>query len=367
MSAKQTAVEARDVARFLAAYSKIYHAGAFGSPTADELAAMPFYAVDDIRVGDDRTVIIKKLLTRASTRRDFTGRMYKIPAGASVVTNIARTPSGPIPIFSQDYLFTYIEDRLLTEALWRQGWSIHAINVSAASEIIACWSKRGRALDYSEVDLKTVGKIPFDGGLDRDRILAEVDVQSDWHDDYPFYSDGSWSALNLRGFWPHDPTRGVKPAEMSKRWKAENPETLNLKCEWTDLAEHCPATIELVESVGWWAGLERVRLLRMAGRGGRGGALRRHTDITDRAAGTRDGQIARFHVALVTDPRITMTSWTHLGERVDVHLSPWECWYLDQRKPHAVSNPTGIDRIHLVIDVVVDAEVRWHIEEAMIA
>lgn len=108
----------------------------------------------------------------------------------------------------------------------------------------------------------------------------------------------------------------------------------------------------------WACRTERVRLLRMSGRGGKGGQLLRHTDITDRAAGVADGQVARFHVPLITDPRIVMHTWDLDGTRTATHLSPWRAWYLDARKPHAVVNPTGVDRIHLVIDVIADAAVR---------
>jgi hypothetical protein len=97
-------------------------------------------------------------------------------------------------------------------------------------------------------------------------------------------------------------------------------------------------------------GLERVRILRMAGRDGKGGRLGRHTDVTDKASGVRDGLITRLHIPLVTHPAIVMSAWGLSGRRSDVHLPAWTLWYLDARKPHAVTNPTGTDRLHLVID-----------------
>jgi hypothetical protein len=174
-------------------------------------------------------------------------------------------------------------------------------------------------------------------------------------------SDGSWSAVSLRGFRRDDPTWGIKPSEMPRTWKADNPEALTYPCEWTVLADECPTMREVVESVSWWNGLERVRLLQMAGRGGKGGTLSRHTDITDREGGTRDGQIVRFHIPLVTHPDIKMHSWDLDGIHRATHLPPWSMWYLDARKPHAVTNPTGVDRVHLVVDVVADPDVRAHL------
>jgi hypothetical protein len=213
----------------------------------------------------------------------------------------------------------------------------------------------------------TVGRVPVSiPDALRSQIVSEIQPLTGWDDDYPFYSDGSWSALSLRGFYRDDPTKGVKPSEMPKAWKAENPGDLALECGWTRLADSCPSIVSLIESVSWWGNLERVRLLRMEGRGGKGGALKRHTDITDRAAGTRDGQIARFHIALQTHPDIKMTAWTLDGTPTPIHLAPWDCWYLDQRKPHAVVNPTGVDRVHLVIDVKSDETVREQIASAVL-
>jgi Aspartyl/Asparaginyl beta-hydroxylase len=219
---------------------------------------------------------------------------------------------------------------------------------------------------YPAHDLLMVGHIPevrvppdAIGG-----ILEEVAAVTAWHDDFPFYSDGSWSAVSLRGFRPDDPQWGIKPAEMPRAWREQHPEALDYACDWTTLAQRTPALRQLVEGVTWWGGLERVRLLRMAGRGGRGGVLARHTDVTDKAAGTRDGQVVRFHVPLVTDPRIVMHTWELDGTRLVTHLPAWSCWYLDARKPHAVLNPTGTDRVHLVVDVVADAAVREHLGEA---
>lgn len=361
--------DSRDVSRFLQHYSKRYYAGAFATPTAKEIDKMPREDVADLRSDSgDRTVLIMKNLTRDSFRRDFVGNKMMLPAGAKLVTNIARTPGAPIPnLQAFDFVFSYVEDRELTAGLLSQGRVMTSTNITAASEIVACWGQPGTGASYAAADLVTVGRVPLavPDSL-RASIVSEIQPLVGWDDDYPFYSDGSWSALSVRGFYKDDPTRGVKPAEMPKAWKAENPGDLALDCEWTRLANDCPSIVTLIESVPWWTNLERVRLLRMEGRGGKGGALKRHTDITDRAAGTRDGQIARFHIALQTHPDIKMTAWTLEGKATPIHLAPWDCWYLDQRKPHAVVNPTGVDRVHLVVDVKADEAVREQIANAVL-
>jgi hypothetical protein len=357
---------ARDAARFLQQYSKRYAAGAFATPTAKELAADPGM-VRDWRLGDHRTLAVVKALGRDSKRKDFTGREFHLPKGATVVTHLARTPGAPIPDLDQfDYVMGYIEDHELAAGLASQGRPIKTWRITSASEVIAVWSRPGDVDGLAAADLMTVSSLPGFSvkTFTRKLVLDELTQVDEWHDDFPYYSDGSWGAVNLRGFKQDDPRWGIKPSEMPRQWQSEHPEAMRYQCDWTTLSMHTPAIRELVESVSWWSRLERVRLLRMAGRDGKGGKLNRHTDITDRNAGTRDGQIVRFHIPLITDPAIVMHSWDLSGRERATHLQPWRCYYLDARKPHAVTNPTGVDRIHLVVDVVSSPQVRAHIADS---
>lgn len=172
-----------------------------------------------------------------------------------------------------------------------------------------------------------------------------------WFDDYPLYSDGSWSAVSLRGFYPN-PSLGVKPSEMDRKWKAEHPVDLKRQCQWTDLAADCPKLVSVVNENFPDVGLERVRLLRMAPPAGKKPSkLARHTDITDKSAGTDNGKITRFHIPLITHPSSKMTAWDLEGRKAEVHLNALSVWYLDARKPHAVVHAGPVDRIHLVVDV----------------
>lgn len=351
---------------FMQTYAKRYHAGAFATPTANEILAKP-EGLTEWRDGDHYTVAFASRLQRDSIRTDFTGRSYGIPRGSVVVRTIARTLGAPIPNLDRyDYINAYVEDAELAEGLAAQGRARIAVRVSAASEIIAVWGPpRMPEWRYSDYDLATVTPMPMSipGGI-RPEIEAELALLGGWDDDFPYYSDGSWSALSLRGFYPEDPSKGVKPAEMPKTWKAEHPGDLLRPCEWTKLAGEMPVLMDWVRSVAWWSRVERVRLLRMDGRGGKGGSLGRHSDITDRDTGTRDGQITRFHVPLVTDPEIKLHSWDLDGRHSETHLAAFRCYYLDSRKPHSVTNPTGVNRIHLVADVFTDANVRSLITEA---
>lgn len=358
---------ARDAARFMAGYAKGYGAGAFATPTRKEIAADPFRLQEWRDAGGRRVIGWGSELSRPSVRNDWTGRPFTLGSGAGVLTHLAREQGADVPnLAGWDYVFAYVEDTPLTLALYRQQRVRVATRITAASELLACWGRAGVDAEHQEAahDLATVTRLPLEvDGSTREAIAGELAGLSGWHDDFPYYSDGSWAALSLRGFRPDDPKWGIKPAEMPRKWQEAHPEALGYRCDWTVLATATPTLRELVERVDWWGGLERVRLLRMAGRGGRGGKLARHTDITDRAAGLGDGQVARFHIPLHTHPDITMTSWDLEGGRSTTHLPPFTLWYLDARKPHAVTNPTGVDRVHLVVDVAADATVRDRIAE----
>jgi hypothetical protein len=344
----------QEAARVLNRYARKYSAGAFATPTIADMGHI-------IERGElyewDGVLAVAQWQRHDSQRTDWTGTRYTIPAATMVIKHIAVAPGAKVPNLSGfGRVFGYHEDRTLTAAMESQRREVCATRISAASEIISCWGRTGSRREYQPWDAATLVRLP--PPVTRDELNAaawEAKRLDGWFDDYPFYSDGSWSALSLRGFNPADPTWGAKPSEMSKAWHAQHPEARNYrKCDWTVLADKLPACRNVINAVSWWPGLERVRLLKMSGRAGKPGKLLRHTDVTDKAAGTRDGQIIRFHIPLVTTESVTMTAWNLAGHEATVHLPLGSMWYLDARKPHAVTNASGIDRIHLVVDVLAD-------------
>lgn len=347
-------------------YAKQYAAGAFAFPTKKELEANP----SQLRSWDGFAAVAKTL-TRDSGRRDFTGAPFTIPAGAVLYSHVVRDESEVqfarhVPMVADEatHVVAYLDDLVLCEALRAQGYNLLAATVSASSELKGVFHQ-GPEHEYPEYDLATVTPIPLDITPDQFTDMAmEGGGLAGFRDDWPLYSDGSWGALCLKGFYPEDPGRDMKPLEMNKKWQAEHLDDLGRDCEWTTLAADCPALMEWITSVPWWADMERVRLLQMSGRDGKGGALGRHTDIGDKQFGTDDGKIVRFHTPLVTHPDIKLHSWDLSGVKTSTHLQAGRTYYLDARKPHAVSNPTGVDRVHLVVDVVSNAEVRQYIAES---
>lgn len=92
------------------------------------------------------------------------------------------------------------------------------------------------------------------------------------------------------------------------------------------------------------AGLLKVRLMKMNAR----------TSVGEHRDNFRgDGSVARFHIPIVTHPRVVFRV-----EGVHYHLSEGELYKIDVSKRHAVENSSDIDRIHLVFDVKTDNVIR---------
>jgi hypothetical protein len=349
----------RDLAKFMNNYARAHAAGAFATPTAKEIGELR--RTGNLNIADrfGLSVLASKTITRDSWRVDWTGQRFSIPRGFTMVTHVAADQRAVLPDLGWAHGVTaYLDDENVTGQLRQRGRTLMAVKISAASELIGMWAD-GAEVRYGPLDTATLRRIPIEVPDEaRAAIMSELSDIQGWHDDYPFYSDGSWSAVSLRGFNPADPSWGVKPAEMPKSWHEQHPGADRMVCDWTVLAQRTPAIVDFINSVKIWGRMERVRLLRMAGKTGKPGALGRHTDITDRASGPGDGQIVRFHVPLLTDERAKMTAWDLSGRSRTVHLPQWSCWYLDARKPHSVVNASGRDRIHLVVDVIADSDVR---------
>jgi hypothetical protein len=353
-------VDAKQVNKFIAQYAKGYQGGQFAAPLPKELEANPGAVLEA-----EGFVAIRKTLPRGSSRKDFTGRAYKLPPGASVLTHVAREPGAALPrwVGHYNYVYTYVEDGELSDQMRQAGWKVKAYRVSATSEIMACWCRAEEPpLPISVADLRTFTRLNIPVPVAAfEAELASVDC---WHDDFPYYSDGTWSAVSIRGYKQDDPRWGVKPSEMPQKWRDEHPDDLNLKCDWTVLASRTPKIRQWVEQTVGGGEVERVRLFRMTARKDKDGKLGRHSDIQDQDVGTRDGMLARLHIPIRTHPDIKMTVWDLDGNERSAHLAAGGVYYLDTRKPHSVQNKSDVDRVHLVVDLVVTPEVRVRLMES---
>lgn len=87
--------------------------------------------------------------------------------------------------------------------------------------------------------------------------------------------------------------------------------------------------------------LQAVRLMRLTP----GSVIKPHRDH-DLAA---EWGVARIHVPITTNPDVTF-----LLNDTPVAMRSGEAWYLRLADPHAVANRGSSDRVHLVIDALVD-------------
>lgn len=107
----------------------------------------------------------------------------------------------------------------------------------------------------------------------------------------------------------------------------------------TPLLDRCAYFREVVAA--FECPLEAVRLLRLAP----GASVREHRDYK---LGLEDG-VVRIHVPITSNPDV---EFLLEGQRVVMDVG--ECWYLDVNRPHSVANRGAADRVHLIIDGLVN-------------
>lgn len=278
----------------------------------------------------------------------------RVAGPADAIAAEIRRRAGDRPILWRRWA-SHPEERAASESLSldRLGTAI-----SASSEI--------RAIDARDIEQTArpdpadlVGIAPMDLPeiAPTDQDLADLALWPDlvserWTEHYSSYNRRrSWHAVALRSFGGSEQFI-EKPAEMSRRWREEHPDALGWQPADTALLDALPGARRILSRFA--CPLERVRLMRLTP----GGELSRHADITDRAAGLDDGQIARLHLPIVTDPSVRFQTWDLDDEPTTVHMEPGRWWYLDVRKPHRAVNESAAERIHLVVDVVVTPEIR---------
>lgn len=313
--------------------------------------------------------VVLKISKTATTVSDFRGEtICSMPAGSVIVERAAGSAQGIVDLISEN-------SPASAPMIWRN-WAGHNVDdfaaralnlarcgttIRASSEVIAVWQRGASALGSPVSQADEAGIIPLVStrfptqieAQDLETIASWPEiVESLWVDHYSSYNKRrSWHAVALRSFGG-TPDFIEKPAEMSKNWKQENPETLAWPIADTPLFDLLPGARDLLAQTP--ANFERVRLMRLT----KGGELSRHADITDKDAGTADGQIMRLHLPIRTHPSVQFTSWNLNNEEQTVHMTPGRWWYLDVRKPHRAQNMANFDRVHLVADAVANPILR---------
>ena len=169
----------------------------------------------------------------------------------------------------------------------------------------------------------------------------------------------SWSAVSLRGY-SKDPAMIEKPSEMNDKWQKEH-EKDHFELQDTPLMKEFEPYIGHILNM-LPAKKERVRLMKLEPSGG---VLDRHTDQTDKYLGTQDGDIIRLHIPIFTNEGVHFSSWDWEGNEITAQMGEGELWYLDIRKPHRATNGGLTERVHLVIDVVANNNIRGMIENVI--
>lgn len=371
----------KDRAR-LFARTKSFAFGTFSLPRESEIA-LALAGGRAAWTRDGAALAIFRVPTKPIVLEGFAGSSIRIPPGSVLVTHFGfATRAAALSLLVKlqakasprlVLVRRFSEDRELADLLIEAGLGRDVLRVVEASSDLRTWSMTDDVLleerAVEEIDLVTLrhlvapskGEDPFLAADELAAVRAEVDA---WLASRPFaqhyssYNKGrKWTAIALRGFFD-DPDRIEKPTEMHRNWKLEHAAELANPVRWTEAAAVFEKTRKLVERLFPYK-LERVRIMRLAP-----GELLRHADITDRAAGTSDGAIARLHAPIVTNPSVRFRSWELDGTVRELVPEAGGLFYLDTRKPHAVKNDGTTDRIHIVVDAVVDRPLRMRIRTA---
>src|SRR5262249_9428484 len=120
----------------------------------------------------------------------------------------------------------------------------------------------------------------------------------------------------------------------------------------TPILACCPFFAEIVDS--FRCTKQRVRLMRLAA----GANIHEHRDSGESWA---LGQV-RLHIPVVTHEEVHF----YLDGR-RAGMRPGELWYCDFTRPHWVQNRSPIDRVHLVLDLKLNAWLRCLFPEETLA
>lgn len=314
---------------------------------------------------------IYRVLKAMGRKRDFAGNVHELGKGSLVIDALAARDAGQaskiLDYFRQSapkadiWVEAFEEDEVEREALDAAGFGWQFSAIMAGSEIKGMYRHGRPAPELDDAEAATLRMIAPEFISEAELAAIEAELSAfeaagmPWAQHYSGYNKRhSWTAFALRGYDASDPGFIIKPAEMSKKWKADNPERLDAEAGWTIAAEHFPATLEALAPMP--GRLDRVRFMRLAHGDGE---LSRHADITDREAGVADGKLARLHIPIRTSPAVTFFAWDHRGRKIEAKFPARSAFYLDQRKPHRVTNSDPeLDRVHLVLDIRCDEPLR---------
>ena len=107
----------------------------------------------------------------------------------------------------------------------------------------------------------------------------------------------------------------------------------------TPLLADCPYLREVIAALDCTK--TSIRLLKLS----QEAVVREHTDA---GLNFEQGEV-RLHLPIVTHP---MVDFYLDGDRLEMKAG--DCWYINASLPHRLANPSSVDRVHLVIDCMVN-------------
>ena len=285
--------------------------------------------------------------------------LVRTDAAASAAANRIKTLTKNAPL----WLDVLPDDQRQNRVVKILGATRVGTRHTAEGDVFAVWYREGLQLDDRRPMRLGVVEPAEQRALVRLSIALDPSVVSQLRTQVDAILDGQamaehyskknkgkdWSALSLYGF-SDDAAEIAKPTEVSAV-------TQNPRIRATRQLKRRPALKRVVDKVIQRLGVgivsERVRLMRLAGArtNATSAEVQRHSDLTDKAHGVRDGRIVRIHVPITTNPKATISVWDENNREHAQHLPCGGYYYLDARRPHRVLNAGQQDRVHLVIDV----------------
>ena len=165
------------------------------------------------------------------------------------------------------------------------------------------------------------------------------------------YSKGDdWTAISLRGY-------GGGPLDILKPNVLKS--GVNEQSTLQDTTLMDTMGFKVIRDVMGMipAEFERVRLMKIKANS----KIGKHSDKIDKDFGLEDGNIVRIHVPIRTNDQVEFYLWER-KEKLTNYLRVGHFYYVDVRAPHAVTNNSDVDRIHLVMDVYVNRGIRELLE-----
>jgi Aspartyl/Asparaginyl beta-hydroxylase len=150
------------------------------------------------------------------------------------------------------------------------------------------------------------------------------------------FFEGDWSGIALRA---SASDRGLYSGGADNTEEFTNTQALDA----------CPYFREVLTA--FQCPLKSVRLLRLAP----GSIIREHSDFD---LGEQLGEV-RLHIPVATNSQV---EFYLAGKRLAMDAG--ECWYLDLSLPHRVQNRGASERVHMVVDCVLNEWLRDLIREA---